>query len=282
MRRCCAAVVRRLAVPVPFSMSGFGAALQAQIGRPVVLAPVVLPPGAPSGLWFGTRSADYLYYEERTSLFHQAHIVAHLAAHLMASQGMAVFDARLAPDLSPELVRLILGDVAPSPVSDAEAETFAFLALAGVGHVPDRAARRLARELAPLRAALVGAVPEAAWAGLAWDRPAARCRLHRAVIEIREAALALWPYRDLRAASADVAAALASGLNGDEAAAAAEAAILGQAIRAKITGAPPCRTQGDALAGPVTGPDLASEAAWLARVSRAFARTWLSEGGGMR
>lgn len=262
---------------MPFSMSGFGAALQAQVGRPVELAPVVLPPGAPSGIWFGTGSADYLYYEERTSPFHQAHIVAYLAAHLMVGQGKPVVDARLAPDLSPELVRLILGEVVPSPVSDQEAETFAFLALVGAGHVPDRVARRLARELAPLRAALVGAVPEAAWPGPARERSAARWRLHRAVIEVREAALALRLYRDRRAASADVAAALASGLDGDEAAAMVEAAVLGHAIRARSAGESPCCVPSVPIVRPVTGPDLASEAAWLARVSRAFARTWLSE-----
>lgn len=275
-------MVRRLAVPVPFSMSGFGAALQAQIGRPVVLAPAVLPPGAPSGIWIGTMPAEYLYYQERTSPFHQAHIVAYLAAHLIGGQGRAVLDARLAPDLSPELVRLIVGDVEPSPVSDAEAETFAFLTLAGTGHVSNRAARRLVRELEPLRAALVGVVQEAEWPGTARGRPAARRRLHQAVIEIREAALALRPYRDLRAASADVAAVLAAGLDADEAAAVVEAAVLGHAIRAKNAGVPPCRASGDPVVQPVTGPDLASEAAWLARVSRAFARTWFSEGSGMR
>jgi hypothetical protein len=266
----CAGAARELAVPVPFTMDGLRSRLQDRAGRAVQVAPAALEPGAPSGLWFRMAGVDYLYYERLTSPFHQAHIVLHLAAHLLLSDqtGPPVLDRRLAPDVSPELVRIMLGDTAPSPVSHRDAETFAFLALEAASPTVTRAAaRRLLRQLAPLRSDLLRAVPQAAG-----SRPAEpRHRLYQAVVEIREAALVLRPYQDQQNSAAAGAARQGSTLAGSESAARAEAAGLAQAIRAARASFPR-RPEASAVPIFVPGADLASEAAWLARVSRAIAR----------
>jgi len=69
--------------------------------------------------------------------------------------------------------------------------------------MPGPAARRLLRQLRPLHAVLLDAVPEAACPEVP-GRPGPRVRLHRAVVEIREAVLALRPYAgpELAAAAA--------------------------------------------------------------------------------
>src|SRR5260370_7227077 len=88
-------------------------------------------PDAPSGTWLQTADADYLCYEEQTSPFHQAHIVLSLAGHVLLGEATGqLVDRQLVPGLSPQLVRLMLGDDARSAVTACEAETFAFLALA--------------------------------------------------------------------------------------------------------------------------------------------------------
>ena len=123
--------------------------------------------------------------------------------------------------------------------------------------LPGPAARRLLRQLRPLHAALLGAVPEAARPEVP-GRPGPMVRLHRAVVEIREAVLALRPYVDPELAAAARKVVHPAGLAGDEAAAAVEASVLAAG------GVPGWQH--------MPGPDLPSEAAWLVRVARAFDR----------
>ena len=82
----CAAVIGELDVPAPFGLSAFGACLERHTGRVAELVPVVMDAGAPSGVWLRTARADYFYYEEQTSPFHQAHIVLSLAARLLLGE----------------------------------------------------------------------------------------------------------------------------------------------------------------------------------------------------
>lgn len=262
---------RELAMPTPFDPDTFRGWLERRTGRRVCLVPVVTRPGEPSGIFLWRAAANYLYYEQQTSPWHQAHILLCLAAHLLVSQGAGhLIDPRLLRDARPQLVRKMLGEQASITLPRSLAEAFAFLALdrAGPGR-PPILPRHTVRRLKPLHAALTKAGPQAAGTAVPGVRPAGRYRLHRQVIEIRDAMLALRPYRDPRVASAATAAARASGLTGEDLAAAVEAAILASAIHAKATGHPVQRSGNDLTPLPGAG-DMHSEAAWLRRVSRAF------------
>src|ERR1017187_7245479 len=106
----CAGMVRDLAIPVPFDLGEFRACLERHTHRAVELVPAAMAPGAPSGTFFSTAGADYLYYEQQTTPFHQAHIVLAMAAHvLLGDVASPSVDPRLAPDVSPDLIRLMLG-----------------------------------------------------------------------------------------------------------------------------------------------------------------------------
>jgi hypothetical protein len=260
-------LARELAGPLPFSMRGLLGRLERLSDRVVELAPMLMEPGAPSGVWFRTDDADYLCYDEGTSPFHQAHIVVQLAAYtLLGDVAGPMVDARLVPAAGPGPGEVMFGDAARSPVREIEAEDFAFHALEGISGSPSGlAARRALRQLRPLRDALVAAVPEAVHRAASRRPAGAGSQLYWAVIEIRDAALVLRAYRDQREVSA-------AGLAGDELAAAAEAAILAGAARARKAGQPAGPATAGAGQGPVVGADLRSETEWLAKVARAFSR----------
>lgn len=61
------AIVDALAVPVPWSLSTFVAALSAQRGRPIQLHPLEGPTTAdtPTGLWVPSREADYIFTRQQ-------------------------------------------------------------------------------------------------------------------------------------------------------------------------------------------------------------------------
>jgi len=268
-------MARELAVPAPFKMSEFRARIERHTYRVLEMIPAVMRPGAPSGILLRTAGADYFYYEEQTSPFHQAHILLSLAAHVLLgdSAGPSV-DPRLLPDVSPELARMMLGSTVGNPVTHAEAEVFAFLALerARPASYPPSLARRALRELRPLHSALRESVPEAAGTAACRFRPAASIRLHLQVVQIRDAALALRPYRDPHVVLAATRAARAAGLAGPELAAMVEASVLSAAMRDKSTGRPVRNAPAHTGRPPAAGPDLRSETACLVKISRALAQ----------
>jgi hypothetical protein len=270
-----AAVARELAVPVPFELTEFRARIERHTQRVVELIPAVMRAGAPSGIWLRTASADYFYYEEQTSPFHQAHIVLSLTAHVLLSDASGPpVDPRLVPDVSPALARTMVDGVGGSSLTPLEAETFAFLALeyARPAAYPPSLARRALRQLGPLHSALREAVPEATGVAACGFWPGASFRLHREVVQIRDAALVLRPYRDPQVAVAATQAARAAGLAGGDLAAVVEASVLAAAMRARGAGGPMRNVAGHAGRPPVAGPDLRSETACLVKVARAFAR----------
>ena len=270
-----AAIVRDLAVPAPFVQAEFCAYIERHTHRVLELMPAVMRPGAPSGTWLRTARADYFYYEEQTSPFHQGHIMLSLAAHvLLGDPARQSVDLRLVPDVSPHLARMMLAGTGGSPVTELEAEAFAFVALehARRAAYPPSLARRAHQHLKPLHSALREAVPEAMNAAACGLRPAASLRLHRQVIQIRDAALALRPYRDPQVVLAATRAARTAGLAGPELAAMVEASVLSAAIRAKSAGQPVANAPVYIGRPPVAGPDLRSETACLVKVSRAFAQ----------
>ena len=278
-----AAAIGDLAIPVPFELGSFRASLERSAGVAVKLVPAVMPPGAPSGVFFETGNTCYLCYERDTSPLHQAHIVLSLTSHLVLGETAdSLIDRRLVPDLSPQLIRLMLGDVPSRAVAQADAETFAFVALerAGAAEYSSALAWRAVRRLLPLRSALCDAIPEAVSIVVPSGRRSARLLLYQRVIEIRDAALMLRPYRDPDVASAAALVAGAAGITGDELAATVEAAVLAAAVRVRNAGRPALNSAGDTGVAPALGLGLRSEADWLAAVSRAFAR--LCQGGETR
>ena len=111
------------------------------------------------------------------------------------------FDLRLAPDVSPQLARLMLGELQDNTMTGSEAEAFAFLVLDQERPArPVILVRRDLRRLRPLHDALRRPVPQAADHAVPNPDPGGRFQLHRQVIEIRDAMLALRPYRDPRVA----------------------------------------------------------------------------------
>jgi hypothetical protein len=124
-----AAIIRDLDIPSPFDLAEFAARLERQRNRPIRLRPVSFTADAPCGLWIGVADADYIYYEQCTTPFHRSFIALHELAHMLlghhglpAWQGLA---RRVAPDISPALVRLMLGRSGYSSLEEREAETLA-------------------------------------------------------------------------------------------------------------------------------------------------------------
>ena len=268
-----AQALRSLAIAALLSTDGFRAELQRYCARAIEFWPVVTDSGTPPGLWLRTADADYLYYESQTSPFHQAHILLLLTGRLLLNNGPGIsFDPRLVPDLCPEMVRLILGDDTRIVGTEDDAERLVYQAMEHAHRgLPGPVARRLLRQLRPLHAALLDTVPEAARAQVP-GRAGPRVRLHRAVVEIREAVLALRPYADPQLAAAARKVARPAGLAGDQMAAAVEAAVLAAALRAKASGTPALPTGAVPGWQHMPGPDLHSEAAWLVQVAQAFDR----------
>lgn len=121
--------------------------------------------------------------------------------------------------------------------------------------------------LRPLWALLLEATPEVRLPAQPGMRLSASYRLHRRVIEIRDAELALRPYRDSRAIGDTADAARSAGLSCDEHDAVIEAVMIVTALGARHAGAKV--RAGPAALGALSEPrnDLESEIARLLLVS---------------
>jgi hypothetical protein len=127
--------------------------------------------------------------------------------------------------------------------------------------------------LRPLWAMLLDGAPDVRLPPQPGTRLAARYRLHRRVVEIRDAQLALRPFRDSRAAAEAADAALLAGLPQDERDAVVEAAMIVSALGARRNGAAPASSPDAGHGLPEPGNDLQSEAGRLLLVSRAVRRS---------
>ncbi len=268
------ALARKIDPPRPFTLDGLGSSLERHCQRAVHMVSITMTPGDPSGVWLRSEGADFLFYEERTSAFHQAHIACSLAAHLLAAgtpEGR--IDRRLIPNVDPRPTGMLPGTEVGNAVSRSEAEMFALEVLRQDGLFPGTLqARLLLRRLWPLRSALVAAVPSAAEAGVAASAPSqtAVYRLYRAVVEIRDAALALRPY----GAPGMSAAATTHGPTTQTAGRATAAAAAAEVVSA--TSVTRWDTGRPAASAAVALPaDLGFEAATLAQASQTFVRSVL-------
>ena len=134
LRTRCEARVRELDIPTPFDVSELCRRLERQRGRPITLLPIELPPDGPCGLWVSTDAADYIFYEARTSVQHQEHIVLHEIGHLLCEHEAApvlgaAASGSLLPSLDPRMVQQVLGRTHYTAVEEREAELIATLIL---------------------------------------------------------------------------------------------------------------------------------------------------------
>ncbi|WP_405487049.1 hypothetical protein [Streptomyces sp. NBC_00096] len=85
LRKRCESILSRLELPHPFSLDGLCDRIAEQRGRPIRLHP--LPKEAAEsgvcGLWVGTASVDYVFYEAQTTPLHREHIVLHEIGHIL-------------------------------------------------------------------------------------------------------------------------------------------------------------------------------------------------------
>jgi hypothetical protein len=139
LRRRCAAQVRDLDIPTPFEVTELCRRLAAKRGRPLSLLPMSLLPGGPCGIWVATATADYIFYEERTSALHQEHIVLHEVGHMLCAHEAApvlggAATELLLPNLDPGMVQRVLGRTHYSAVEEREAELIATIILGRASH----------------------------------------------------------------------------------------------------------------------------------------------------
>ncbi|MFD5245595.1 hypothetical protein ACFWIW_13665 [Amycolatopsis sp. NPDC058340] len=152
--RRCRSLADGVALPEPFDAESFVAELAAERGRPIELMRVDVPSSGPCGLLMSTERADYILYPANTTALHRRHILLHEVGHLVcghlgsdAGADGIVLDAAagktLMPNLSPELVRRVLGRTGYSAVEEQEAELLASLLAQRVARTSVRGAARL-------------------------------------------------------------------------------------------------------------------------------------------
>jgi hypothetical protein len=144
LRRRCERRLENIAIPNPFDLDIFCAAMATYRGRPLTLRPMPgLSAGLPCGLWISVESADYVFYDPETSQLHAEHIVLHELSHMLSGHTTGVNASRdgkgsggmgsgggidrLVPDLDPRTINTILGRVSYTTTQEREAEMLASL-----------------------------------------------------------------------------------------------------------------------------------------------------------
>jgi hypothetical protein len=82
----CGSVTRDVRLPRPFSARALCETLAAESGRRIYLHPyeaVGVGADAPCGAWIATAQADHIFFEQRTSRYHQEQIILHEIGHLL-------------------------------------------------------------------------------------------------------------------------------------------------------------------------------------------------------
>ncbi|MFC9252224.1 hypothetical protein [Amycolatopsis thailandensis] len=152
--RRCRSLADGVTLPEPFDADAFIAELAAERGRPIELMQVSVPSSGPCGLLMSTERTDYILYPTNTTALHRRHILLHEVGHLLCghvgsdagADGIALDAAAsktLMPNLSPELVRRVLGRTGYSAVEEQEAELLASLLAQRVARTAVRGAARL-------------------------------------------------------------------------------------------------------------------------------------------
>ncbi|MEU5611845.1 hypothetical protein ACI2L4_34975 [Streptomyces sparsogenes] len=82
IRRRCKRLIQELGLPAATDLRGLCDLVAARVGRPVHLVPMSLG-GVVSGMTAATDDELWIFYELRTSPWHQTHIVLHEIGHLL-------------------------------------------------------------------------------------------------------------------------------------------------------------------------------------------------------
>lgn len=114
LRRRCRRELRALGVRMPLDIHDMTQRLADLRGKPIKLIAAPLPVDGPSGYWLPTQSADYVWYQECTTVRRQRRIVLHEMWHMIARHEFCVGDvpvvvAALMSAVSAETVNKILG-----------------------------------------------------------------------------------------------------------------------------------------------------------------------------
>jgi hypothetical protein len=117
----------------PIDMAEVCQRLSAHRELPIRLIAYPLEVPGPFGLWLRTTSADYIMYQQETTVLHQQHIIAHELGHLLAGHSSDDGDdavwAELLPDVPPDLLRRALRRANYDTEQERDAETVATLLL---------------------------------------------------------------------------------------------------------------------------------------------------------
>lgn len=82
IRRRCKQLIQELALPASADLQSMCDAVARHVGRPIHLVPMSLD-GVVSGMTATTDDAFWIVYEQKTSPWHQVHIVLHEIGHLL-------------------------------------------------------------------------------------------------------------------------------------------------------------------------------------------------------
>jgi hypothetical protein len=133
IRKRCEALVSALDLPNPFSIDALVHQLSVQRGRPIHIHTVPIGSAINAcGLWIATSTHDTIYVEEKTTKFHQEHIILHEVAHILWDHRITDQESlgtltTLLPSISPDLIRRLLARTNYTTGQEQEAELVASL-----------------------------------------------------------------------------------------------------------------------------------------------------------
>ncbi|TXC97461.1 ImmA/IrrE family metallo-endopeptidase [Streptomyces sp. ISID311] len=139
VRKRCQALVSALDLPRPFSVEALIHELSVRRGRPIQIHTVSLGSSLNAcGLWIATKASDDIYVEEKTTKFHQEHIILHEIGHILCDHSITDQEnqgalSALLPSISPELISRLLARTNYTTEQEQEAELVASLIHAAAG-----------------------------------------------------------------------------------------------------------------------------------------------------
>ncbi|MFJ9416639.1 ImmA/IrrE family metallo-endopeptidase [Streptomyces sp. NPDC101227] len=114
--------VRSLNLPAVTGIRDLIPEVERRTGLAVELQPAEVQVSTPCGLWIATEKRHYIFYDPRTSVAHQDHIIAHEIAHILKDhQGTAKMSTDVS-GISAELILSVLGRTQYDDAQELEAE----------------------------------------------------------------------------------------------------------------------------------------------------------------